>query len=126
MEAISNSELLELILIQRQSLDLQYQFWLTITFALVAATFVAGARLHLPLRLFVLLLYVLATGSVMSRYMLEVAEIAVLIDEAVARGVLESLPLWAFWFRVVTVLAGSIGAVSYLLYEGRQAKGAPA
>ena len=51
MDQIPTSDLLSLLLTQRGSIDLQFQFWLSITFAVIVAGFVAGRRLDFKLRL---------------------------------------------------------------------------
>ena len=52
MNERSNIDLLNLVLLQRSSIDLQFQFWLSITFAVVVASFTAGPRLIFQLRLY--------------------------------------------------------------------------
>jgi len=44
VDQISSADLLNLVLAQRSSIDLQFQFWLTITFAVIVASFIAGPR----------------------------------------------------------------------------------
>ena len=50
MNDISTSDLLNLVLTQRGNIDLQFQFWLTITFAVIVAAYSAGDRLDRRLR----------------------------------------------------------------------------
>ena len=64
MDQIPTSDLLNLLLTQRASIDLQFQFWLSITFAVIVAGFVAGRRLDLKLRLLAAALYVLASALI--------------------------------------------------------------
>ena len=60
MEQLSNAELAELFLIMESAIYTQFEYWLTITFAVVVAAFVAGKRLNRNLR-FALALHALAS-----------------------------------------------------------------
>lgn len=69
MDQVSTSDLLNLLLTQRASIDMQFQFWLSITFAVIVAGLVAGRRVNLKLRLLAAVLYVLATAHLATRWM---------------------------------------------------------
>ena len=69
MDQIPTADLLNLLLTQRASIDLQFQFWLSITFAVIVAGFVAGPRLHYGLRLLAAVRYVVATAHLAIRWM---------------------------------------------------------
>ena len=73
MPATPGGEIIEVQLLQALSdifaqIDTQFQVWLTITFAVLVASFIAGHRLHLPGRLVILLLYIVAGTIVLLRY----------------------------------------------------------
>lgn len=53
MESLSTAELIEIAMSMRESLDDQFQYWLTITFAVVVGSFIAGQKLNNSLRLVV-------------------------------------------------------------------------
>ncbi len=53
MESLSTAELIEIAMSMRESLDDQFQYWLTITFAVVVGSFIAGHKLNKNLRLVV-------------------------------------------------------------------------
>ena len=67
MEQYSPAELSELFLQAQALIDTQFQYWMSITFAVVVAGFVAGERLTLKFRFIVGLLYALATITLMLR-----------------------------------------------------------
>ena len=69
MDQVPTADLLNLLFVQRGSIDLQFQFWLSITFAVLAAGFVAGPRLRRGLRLLAAFLYAMASAHLMMRWM---------------------------------------------------------
>ena len=68
MSDFSSAELVEIIFLARSEMDLQLQYWLSVTFAVVVAAFVAGERLTPMLRYLVTTLYVLATVALTSTF----------------------------------------------------------
>jgi hypothetical protein len=62
-------QLLELLLEVNQDIDTQFQVWISITFAVLVASFVAGKKLRGGARFAIALLYVCAAGILYLRYM---------------------------------------------------------
>lgn len=91
MDQIATADLLNLVLTQRGSIDLQFQFWLTITFAVIVAAFSASDRLGLNLRLLAATLYALASAHLMIRWMFDGAVgerwVKVLVSHGVDSGI---------------------------------------
>ena len=58
----------ELALLAGGSMDTQFQYWMSVTFAVVVASFVAGERLSRPMRLLAAVLYLLASILLISRF----------------------------------------------------------
>jgi len=114
METLANSDLLELIVAQRQNVDSQFEFWLTITFAFVVAIFASKGRLPMQLKLFASFLYLLATVSLVGRYILEGFELTLLIDEAVERQLISEPMAWPVMLRGLVVVLGAIGTLYFL------------
>ena len=69
MGQFSPAELEELRLLAASAMDMQFQFWVTITFAVVVARFAAGRRLIGSLRYVAAVLYSLATFVLIARFM---------------------------------------------------------
>ena len=67
MENYSFAELAELSVLNQSVIDDQFQYWITVTFALVVAGFVAGDRLSKNLRSALAGIYLLATTILMAR-----------------------------------------------------------
>jgi phosphatidylserine synthase len=68
VDQLSNAELIEL---QFSSLTLfasEFQYWMSVTFAVVVAAFVAGERLSKPVRVWVAVLYVCVSVLFAARY----------------------------------------------------------
>ena len=61
LDQYSAAELVEIYYLARSSMDAQFQFWVSITFAVIVAAFVARSRLSRTLRILISLLYLLAT-----------------------------------------------------------------
>ena len=61
MDSLSTAELLELTMILREDLGTQFQYWLSITFAILVARYIAGERFRMSWRIFAAVLYGLTT-----------------------------------------------------------------
>jgi len=62
-------QLLDLLMEVNQDIDTQFQVWISITFAVLVASFVAGHRLSMPARIGIALAYVAASAILYQRYM---------------------------------------------------------
>jgi hypothetical protein len=119
MEQIPTPDLLNALLAQRASIDLQFQFWLTITFAVIVAGFVAGQRLGRSLRWLAALLYGLATLHLAVRWMYDGGVAQRWIAVLVIRGVDIGIPWAAAYLRMAVMVIGSISALAFLLRDPR-------
>ena len=120
MNQVSTAELLNLLLAQRSSIDLQFQFWLTITFAVLAAAFVAGQRLRSRLRWLAAFLYAMASGHLMLRWMYDGSVGQQWAEELVRRGVDIAIPWTAVYLRVALMVIGTVSTLAFLLTAARQ------
>jgi hypothetical protein len=66
---MTEAELLQLFLDVNQDIDTQFQFWISITFAVLVASFVADERLSRMERLVVTALYLCAAMILLQRYL---------------------------------------------------------
>ena len=69
MEAFSAAELIELTLIANELLDAQFEYWLSISFAAVVATFIGGDYLSRKMRYVLVVLYLLASTLLIFKYL---------------------------------------------------------
>ncbi len=123
MNQIPTSDLLNLLLTQRTSIDLQFQFWLSITFAVIVAGFVAGRRLDLKLRLLAAVLYVLATAHLATRWMYDGGIGERWVTVLISRGVDIGIPWVAVYLRMAVMLLGTVSALVFLFRRDRREGG---
>lgn len=115
MEQLSVAEILELIRINEEAMVVQFQTWLTITFATIVAIF-AGRKLLTPLmRWLVTILYLLASMAVTALSIYLAENNAVLTDVLSARGVAIAAPVFAGITSFVLFLAG-VGTTVYFIH----------
>lgn len=124
MDQIPSSDLLNLLLTQRTSIDTQFQFWLSITFAVTVAGFVAGRSVNLKLRLLVAVLYVLATAHLATRWMYDGAVGERWVKVLVSRGIDIGIPWHSVYLRIAVMLLGTVSTLVFLFRHDRRAGGA--
>jgi len=66
---MTEADLLQIFLDVNQDIDTQFQFWISITFAVLVASFVADERLSTAERVVVTLLYLCAATILLQRYL---------------------------------------------------------
>ena len=121
MDQYSPAELSDLFLQAMALNDTQFQYWITITFAVVVAGFVAGERLTRKLRYAVVVLYLLATLTLGLR-VLNAGTPAFAIAEALEESGALIFPVigWeVIVSRVLYVGFGTILAVYFLLASNK-------
>ena len=100
---------------ERSSIDMQFQFWLTITFAVLVAGFVAGQRLNRGLRWLAALLYALASAHLMLRWMYDGTVGQHWVEELNRRGVDIAIPWTAVFLRMALMGIGTISTLIFLV-----------
>ena len=119
MEQISSADLLNLVLAQRSSIDLQFQFWLTITFAVIVASFIAGRRLVPKLRMLAAVLYVLASAHITARWIYDGIIATQWLEVLARRGVDFQVPWLAAYLRMALMLLGTVSTLIFLFWHAR-------
>jgi hypothetical protein len=103
METVETADLLELLFMLEASIDVQFQAWMAITFAVVVASYSARETLSLKLRSIVAFTYLVAAFALLARWGTEVMRIDSLIGPALAARHINPEPsLYALFFRLVT------------------------
>ncbi len=115
MDQFSPAELTELWAIYESAIEAQFEFWLTVTFAVVVASFVAGTRLKRKLRFFVALLYALAVVVLMSRWYYLAAQGLVFRAALLEVGVTLDRPWVTIISRILLVALGTLATLAILL-----------
>jgi len=110
---ITVAELIELLQNESASIDMQFQLWITITSAVVIASFAARFRLSFWMRAFVAVMYTLASATIAFRYANDASQFVFLHDELLNRGV--DYPTFID-LRILRGLVYSIGTVATLVF----------
>ena len=120
MEQLSPGELLELIVLGEASIDVQFQRWLTSTFATIVASFAGRHLLTTKMRWIVSVLYVLATFVFVSRWYYDGVDLfayRVLLTQA---GIDDPIPIATLLSRLVLILSGTLATLYFVLVEPRK------
>jgi hypothetical protein len=107
MDSLSTAELLEVAMNFRNSLDNQFQYWLTITFAVLVAGFVAGPKLSTTHRRVITILYFLAAALFFTRTLVDVRNFGIYIQAATERG--------AEWYSTLAPMLIGGRSILYIL-----------
>jgi len=117
MDQLSNAEFLTLLSNTFVAMGSEFQYWLSATFAVIVATFIAGDRLTRAMRVWVGVLYVCVSIVNFGRYYFLVEIWMAVADEAAKRGIrTEFLPGNAS--DLPPALAGYIRPVVFVLGLG--------
>jgi hypothetical protein len=119
MNEIPPADLLELVLLSESSIDYQFQFWLTITFATVVASFAARDLLSRSMRILVATLYLLATFVLASRWYYDSRDIEVYVEALLEYGIESPLPVAAAISRIILMLIGSATTIYFIISGSR-------
>jgi len=117
MDNLSTAELAELYLIMEEAINTQFEYWITITFAVVVASFVAGRRFNRRLRFALALLYGLSTVVLVSRLGYNALDAADFREALLASGVTLRTPSVTIISRITLFLLGTSAALVFLLSE---------
>lgn len=120
MEALGLAEALELIRINEEAMVVQFQTWLTITFATIVAVFAARHLLTPVMRWLITLLYLLSSLSVVAMSIYLAESNARLIAELGARSVDVATPVFAAIVFFTLFVAG-VGTTVYFIHMNQEA-----
>ncbi len=113
MNETTVAELIELLQNESASIDMQFQLWITITSAVVIASFAARHHLSFWIRAFVAFMYTLASATIAFRYANDASQFVFLHDELRTRGV--DYPTFVD-LRILRALVYSCGTLSTLAF----------
>jgi hypothetical protein len=120
---MTEADLFEIFLNVNQDIDTQFQFWMSITFAVLVASFVADERLSRVERIVVTGLYVCAATILLERYMSAVShmqDVLELFDESGATR--PDVPTYAAYLRLGLFTFGSLVAAVSVLFPRLSAR----
>ena len=113
MDQVSVAELIDLLQNESASIDMQFQLWITITSAVVIASFAAREHLTLWLKLFVAVMYTLAVATLIVRYANDASQFVFIKAELSKKGV--EYPAVGD-LRLLRSLVYSIGSLATLVF----------
>ena len=113
MNETTVAELIELLQNESASIDMQFQLWMTITSAVVIASFAARHHLSFWMRAFVAVMYTLASATIALRYANDASQWVFLKNELANRGV--EYPAFVD-LRMLRGLVYSFGTVATLVF----------
>jgi formate hydrogenlyase subunit 3/multisubunit Na+/H+ antiporter MnhD subunit len=115
VDQFSPAELTELYFLRESVIDAQFQFWITITFAVIAANFVARNRLSVRSRSVIALLYALAVVVLVSRWYWVAVEATRFRQQLDNLGIVFNFPWPTAISRIILVALGTAATLIFLL-----------
>jgi len=117
MESISTEILLELHFALESSIDVQFQAWMAITFAVIVASYSSRDTLRTELRIIVAIAYLMAAYTLFARWMTEVSRINELIQPILeSRGLDLNVKFYTATARMVTYALGTLIATVSIFF----------
>jgi hypothetical protein len=119
MNDVSTAELLELRFMLESSIDVQFQVWMAITFAVVVAAYSGRTEMTRTIRIAFVCIYLMAAYALLGRWITEGTRIGQIAEVLNERGVF--MPIWknSAYFRFATYFLGTIIAAISIFYFGR-------
>ena len=111
------AELRELILLSEASIDYQFQFWLTVTFAIILASFFARNLISGKLRHVIAFLYLLSTFVFASRWYYKYLDLVQYGEMIEALGFEVLAPIPTAIGRILLMAAGTLAATYFVYAE---------
>ncbi len=126
MNETSVAELIELLQNESASIDMQFQLWLTITSAVVIASFAALHHLSFWMKAFVGIVYTLASATIVLRYANDASQFVFLKNELRIRGVEYPAVIDLRILRALVYSCGTVATLVFILFKpGSKADNAP-
>ena len=114
MDSLTSAELLELLLLSEAAVDYQVEFWLTVSFATIVASFAARHLLTKKIRWLVSFLYLASTFVFVSRWYYNAFDALVYNEVLVSRGIEMPVGYVSGVARMILFLAGTLATVYFL------------
>ncbi len=119
---MSDSELHELVFLALAQTDMSFQFWLTITFAVIVVAFLASRHLSGLLVSIISVLYLLTTTILISRIRLSGQMYRQYIDVIEEIQFPRDVVAVTAYLRPVVLALGTVSALAFLFYRYQQSK----
>lgn len=116
---MNDTDFYEVLLMAMSDLDTQFQFWLSITSAFVAAVYIGGDRLGAVLRYCLTLLYLASCVLIFLRMLVNAEIVGDLLAIRSIDVFTNGLTEWSGLFRLVVMCCGTLGATVYAVFHGK-------
>ncbi len=123
LDSVSTSEILQLMLQHEQFIDSQVEFWLTVTFATIVASFVGKNALTKAMRRIATVLYLVASAVFVSRMLYEAQDLLSYVDVLEIRGVSIDPPYITGIARYLLIILGVSATVYFVNFAQAKEKG---
>ncbi len=107
------TDLIGLLQNESGSIDMQFQLWVTVTSAVVIASFAAGNHFSRRMKVFIAIMYALASAAIGLRYANDASQFLFLQNELKLRGV--EYPT-VIDLRILRTLVYSFGTVATTIF----------
>lgn len=111
------AELIELLQNESASIDMQFQLWLAITSAVVIASFTGRHHLSTWVKVFVAVLYALASTTILLRYANDASQFVFLKNELRSRGVEYPAVVDLRILRALVYACGTVATLVFILFK---------
>lgn len=116
---METADFYEVLLLAMSDMDTQFQFWLSVTSALVAAIYIAGSKLGWILRTFLTAVYLASCWLIFLRMLIN----AEILQDIIATHEIEvftnGLTETSGMFRMIVMIAGTISAAAYAIFHDK-------
>jgi len=120
LDNVSVSEILQLMIEHEQLIDSQLEFWLTVTFATIVASFVGKSALTKTMRRIITGLYLIASVVFVSRMFYEAQDLLGYMNLLEARGVLFNIPYVTGIARYILIILGVSATVYFVNFSQKK------
>ncbi len=124
MNEITVAELIELLQNESASIDMQFQLWMTLTTAVIIASFAARHHLSFWMRVFIAVMYSLASATIAFRYANDASQWVFLNNELGSRGVNYPAFIDLRILRGLVFSCGTAGTLVFMFFKPKS-KAAP-
>lgn len=117
MDESTVAEIIGLLQNESGSIDVQFQLWITITSAVIIASFAAGSHFSFWTKVFVALMYTLASATIGLRYANDASQFIFLKDQLLAKGVEYPAVIDLRVLRAIVYLCGTVATTAFIFLK---------
>lgn len=119
MNEATVTDLIGLLQNESASIDMQFQLWITITSAVVIASFAAGNHFSRRMKVFIAFMYALASAAIGLRYANDASQFLFLHNELKLRGVEYPTVIDLRILRTLVYSCGTIATTMFVFAKSR-------